>query len=237
MIIKSAPRIQLIRKQDGLLEKLEKKSAFRPIEIIKAKKEVLPVLTKEFIEEKKEVQLVKKEQPMEQIMIKETKLSLQPSQAIKESDRAILPAQEKEKKEILVIAPLQPVEQKTIPTMEKLLPFIADPAVSAINCPGPGKNIILTRLGMIQQINLALTKEEIENFLKDISSKTKIPLVAGLFKVIYQNLLITAIVSDYMDNKFLIEKRIPAVLQAPVVTAAPQQIVVRTSQPVRVQFK
>ena len=126
-------------------------------------------------------------------------------------------------------APQQPAPAKQlVPTMEKLLPFLADPSVNAINCPGPGRNLILTRAGVLQQIQFTLTKDEIRIFLEDISAKTRIPLLPGLFKVIYQNMLITAVVSEYLDTKFIIEKRTFA--PAPVAQNQPPK-------PIIVQFR
>ena len=63
------------------------------------------------------------------------------------------------------------------------------------------------RRGIAQQINLSFTSEDIKIFLKEISEKTKIPLLTGLFKVMFQNLIITAVISEFIGSKFIIEKK------------------------------
>ena len=58
-------------------------------------------------------------------------------------------------------------------------------------------------------------------FLKDLSDKTRIPLLPGLFKVVFQNLIVTAVISEFVGTKFIIEKRAMQTLP---------------SMPVKVQF-
>lgn len=97
-----------------------------------------------------------------------------------------------------------------VPIMDRLRPILNDPAVSMINCSGPDQNIQVTRAGMIQTFQLSFTMNEINDFMKDLSEKTKIPLLPGLFKIMFQNLIITAAVSEFVGTKFTIEKRIIA---------------------------
>ena len=127
-----------------------------------------------------------------------------------------------EKKMLVTQKILAPITQKAperapVPIMEKLNPILADPTVQAINCPGPDKNITITRRGMVQTIAMAFTAEDITLFLKDISEKTKIPLLPGLFKVVFQNMIITAVISEFVGSKFIIEKRFaPALPPLPI---------------------
>jgi len=91
----------------------------------------------------------------------------------------------------------------------KLNMLFRDPAVFSVESPGPGKQILVNRSGSIQTTNFSLNKEEIETVMKDISQKTKIPLMSGLFKAVYQNILITSVISDTVGTRFLIQKRSP----------------------------
>lgn len=136
------------------------------------------------------------EKPLEKIEVK--KLEEKP---IVLMQRAPIVAQ---KPAIIQKAP----EKTNLPIMDRLGPFLADPAVQSINCPGPDKNITIMRNGMIQTIAMSFTAEDISAFLKDLSEKTRIPLLPGLFKVVFQNLIITAVVSEFVGTKFMIEKRI-----------------------------
>lgn len=115
----------------------------------------------------------------------------------------------------------------TISVLGRLQIFIADPSVSTINCPGPGKQITITKFGIPQPTSIALDREEIKSFLKELSDRTRIPLLPGIFKVIYQNIIVTAVVSDYIETKFIIEKKFAPILPLPG----------QAFQPVRAQFR
>ena len=116
----------------------------------------------------------------------------------------------------------QKVPEKTSLILERLKSILADPAVQSISCPGPNKSITITRMGIVQTLGISFAAGEIEAFLKDLSEKTHIPLLPGLFKVIFQNIIITAVVSEFIGTKFVIEKR-------PMQTLPPM--------PIRAQFK
>jgi hypothetical protein len=227
MIIKSLPRAPQVTRRDGLFDKMDKVSATPPVLKIKAKvEETLPRLTKVFFGE--EI----KEKPQEIRLIK-----LEPAPAALGAYREIgvvktlpKPAQQLSPRTI-EIGGQKPAASPPAPAsvFDRLKQFITDPMVSLINCPGPGKNILITRFGVIQQIPIALGTDEIRSFLKDLSEKTKIPLLTGIFKVVYQNILVTAVVSEYVGTKFVIEKKPAAPLPLPIAGQQPQ--------PPRMQFR
>lgn len=99
-----------------------------------------------------------------------------------------------------------PAAQAQIPTLEKLRQMILDPTVQSIECPGPDKFITVARYGMIQTTNIKLSKEEINDMLKEISLRVRIPLITGVYKVRYQNLLITAVISEFVGTRFVMQK-------------------------------
>jgi len=111
-------------------------------------------------------------------------------------------------------APQVPSMQK-ITIMDRLNRIFADPAVQVLNCPGPNKNILITRQGRVQPSQILFSEEEIKNFMKELSEKTKIPLIPGLIKVIFQNLIITSVISEFVGTKFVAERRQQGPLQAP----------------------
>jgi hypothetical protein len=45
--------------------------------------------------------------------------------------------------------------------------------------------------------------------MSSISEQTKIPLIPGIFKAVLNNLIITAVLSDYVGTRFIIQKRSP----------------------------
>lgn len=186
MIIKSLPRAPQLNKRDGLLNKLEKVSAAPPVLKIQGKyEETAPHLTKEFLG------------PEEG---KEKKIEARPQQVKLAEPKVIFKA-------IQVIPVQKPGEEPRVYIMDALNPILADPSIQSINCPGPEKYLLITKGGMVQSSNMRFAAGDINNFMKDISQKTRIPLLPGLFKVAYGNYIITAVISEFIGTKFVIEKK------------------------------
>lgn len=91
----------------------------------------------------------------------------------------------------------------------KITSVLLDPAVFGVECQGPGKNLLVNRSGAIQAASLSLTKDEINMLMEEFSDKTRIPLVDGVFKAAFQDLILTAVVSDFVGTRFIIQKRLP----------------------------
>ena len=110
-----------------------------------------------------------------------------------------------------VKTPQKPLTQRlTLHGMRKLNHLIADRSVLSIECPGPNKHIMINKSGLIRTTNITLSKHEIAAVVKDFSEKTKIPLVRGIFKAVIGKLLITAVISEFVGTRFIIQKRTPA---------------------------
>lgn len=109
--------------------------------------------------------------------------------------------------ELQSFAPSMMQSQQT--PLEKLAPLLRDYSISSIECPGPEKNLIIHKSGLIQTAPITLTKEEIDEIMNYISQKTRIPLIKGVFKAIMQNLIISAVISEFVGTRFNIEKRRP----------------------------
>ena len=131
------------------------------------------------------------------------------------------------------IAPFKPIKSKPISQMFSLSPvspspteggrivlgssinlgkitqILADPSVFSVECPGPAKNLLVNRAGSIQTSSLTLTKEEIEKTMEEVSEKTRIPLAPGLFKAAFQNFIITAVLSEFVGTRFIVQKKNP----------------------------
>src|SRR3989344_7083343 len=91
----------------------------------------------------------------------------------------------------------------------KVNKLLKDPSVQSIECISPGKPILVNKSGLVQTSSVILTKEEITLILEEVSDKTKMPLIQGLFKAILGNLIITAVISDFVGTRFIIQKRNP----------------------------
>ena len=103
----------------------------------------------------------------------------------------------------------QAAREQGISSLEKLNYLIRDPTIQTIDCPGAGKPITVNRSGLIQATGTILTKDEIQEIMRELSEKTKIPLTPGIFRVAYQNLIITAIISEFVGTRFIIQKGSP----------------------------
>lgn len=93
-------------------------------------------------------------------------------------------------------------------TLEKVKNILLDPGVFSVECPGPSKPLVITAGGITRNTNIILTEEEISSFMQDIAKKTRIPLLVGLYKAIFGNLLIIAVISEFVGTRFLVQKRI-----------------------------
>ncbi len=101
---------------------------------------------------------------------------------------------------------LRPVPDTSQIELGKLNPLIKDPAVSLIECRGPGENIIV-KVGMgIKPTSIVLNKEEISQALKAFSDAARIPVQKGVFKVAVGRLIFSAISSEITGSKFIISK-------------------------------
>lgn len=104
----------------------------------------------------------------------------------------------------------EPRETTEKVNLGKINSILNDPSVFSLESPGPNKNIIINRAGQIQPSSLSLTKEEIDTMMKEISDITRIPLIyGGVFKAAFRDLIITAVISEYIGTRFLIQKRNP----------------------------
>lgn len=105
--------------------------------------------------------------------------------------------------------PPKPGEKPDTIKLGKLAQILIDPAVYSVECPGPDKNLLVNRSGTMQTSSITLNQEEIKNIMQNISDKTRIPLTSGVFKAAVQDLIVTAVLSDFVGTRFLVQKRSP----------------------------
>jgi len=166
------------------------------------------------IEEKKQEEIELAE-PSIHIMQESSKQAVVQPQQIQQISQRVQP-----KFQAVPVQRVQPVGvQKTMPVqqlvradgmgMSILLPLINDPSITAIECIEAGKPLMIARRGLRQPTNIVLTNDEIKSIMDEVSAKTKIPLLPGIFKVAYLNLIVTAIISEYIGTRFIIQKKVP----------------------------
>ena len=91
--------------------------------------------------------------------------------------------------------------------------LLKDPAVMSLECPGPGKPILVNRSGIIQNTSIILQHEQIKKIVNNFAEQARIPLAGKVFKAALGNLIITAILSEFVGTRFMIQKKVPQIQQ------------------------
>ncbi|MBR9706604.1 hypothetical protein GOV14_06215 [Candidatus Pacearchaeota archaeon] len=84
--------------------------------------------------------------------------------------------------------------------------LIKDPAVQTIECSGPGRNVLLKRHNKINTTQITLTQDEITEVINKFSKEARIPVIGGLFKAAVGELIISAVISEFVGSRFIINK-------------------------------
>ena len=93
--------------------------------------------------------------------------------------------------------------------LKKIDPLIHDNAVQMIECPGPGKNVLVKARNKINGTKVVLNEADIKNIITYFSMYAKIPIMGGILKAAVDNLIISAVVSEYVGSRFIITKKSP----------------------------
>lgn len=91
--------------------------------------------------------------------------------------------------------------------LPRILPILNDPTVFSIECTGQGKPLLINKYGSIQASQITFSAEEIKSVLQEISNRTRIPLITGTFKAAFDNFICTAVISDFIATRFIIQKK------------------------------
>jgi hypothetical protein len=132
---------------------------------------------------------------------------------VKQAPQAIIqsPIQAEQPKRIIFaprVAEVRELEQKEKTAEEKINALLASPEIKSIECPGAGKNLIISKKGRNEPIGLVLSGREIKDYLQKISQKTKVPFgESGLFRAEVGNLIVTAIISEFIGTRFVVTKK------------------------------
>jgi len=103
-------------------------------------------------------------------------------------------------------------------SLGKIDSLISDNRIVSIECSGPGKLISVRSMGKVIATQITLTDDEIKKVIGTFSLAAKIPIISGIFKAAIGNLVITAVISDFVGSRFIINKYTPYSIleQAPV---------------------
>ncbi len=92
--------------------------------------------------------------------------------------------------------------------LEKLNPLVKDRAVKVIE-GAPDANVIVMGDMGTKPTRINLTKEDIDKIIQKFSEKSKIPVTEGIYRVVVENLILSAIVSEAIGSRFVIKKILP----------------------------
>lgn len=101
---------------------------------------------------------------------------------------------------------LKPIPTSTQIELGKLNPLIKDPTVRVIECNGADENLLVGGIMGKRKTDIILTKQEIMQIINKFSETAKIPAQEGIFKVAVGTLILSAIISEIVDSKFIIRK-------------------------------
>lgn len=99
--------------------------------------------------------------------------------------------------------------QSNLSATEKLNILIKDPYVNEIECNGADNPLIVKKSGITQNTQINLTIEEIYEIVAEFSQKTRIPVISGRIKAALNDLIITAVFSETLGPRFIIQKKRP----------------------------
>lgn len=98
-------------------------------------------------------------------------------------------------------------------SLKKIESILNDPTVQSIECTGPEKPLLLNQGGITRSAPVRFTKEEIDAILQEASKKTRIPLTGGIFTAALGDIIMSAVISDFIGSRFIIEHKKSPVLQ------------------------
>jgi len=134
--------------------------------------------------------------PIQQAMIQQFQTSKQLPQ---------IPPQVKALKEIKPQVNQKP-EGFALGRIESLL---QNKEIQSIECPGPNKNLLVRKYNKINTTKITLDQVEITDILHAFAKQAKIPIVGGILKAAVGDLVISAVISEFVGSRFIINKITP----------------------------
>lgn len=101
---------------------------------------------------------------------------------------------------------LRPIPRNVQIDLGPLNSFIQDPMVRSIECNGTDQNLIVRGNMGSKKTNIILGKEDIDNLIQRFAVSAKIPISEGATRIVLGKLILSAIVSDIVGSKFIIQK-------------------------------
>jgi hypothetical protein len=97
-------------------------------------------------------------------------------------------------------------------SLKKINHLIQDKSIQMIECPGPKKNVLVRVHSRINTTKITLEDQEIKEIINYFSASAKIPVINGILKAAINDLIISAITSEFVGSRFIIKKKTPYTL-------------------------
>jgi len=115
--------------------------------------------------------------------------------------------QPKTKKTIEIRPEVQPRPKEL--NLGKLDRLLKDRSVQSIECPGPGKNILIKSNNKINTTKIILSQVEVTNIINNFAQQAKIPVMGGILKAAVGDIVISAVLSEFVGSRFILNKITP----------------------------
>jgi len=91
----------------------------------------------------------------------------------------------------------------------KIESLLRDKEIQLIECPGPNKNLLVKKHNKINTTRITLDQAEITDILHSFAKEAQIPVVGGILKAAVGDLVVSAVISEFVGSRFIINKLTP----------------------------
>ena len=113
--------------------------------------------------------------------------------------------QQKALKEIKPVAKPRPAGF----ALGKIESLLRNKEIQLIECPGPNKNLLIKKYNKINTTRITLNQAEITDILYSFAKEAQIPIVGGILKAAVGDLVVSAVISEFVGSRFIINKLTP----------------------------
>ena len=91
----------------------------------------------------------------------------------------------------------------------KIESLLRNKEIQLIECPGPNKNLLVKKYNKINTTRITLNQAEITDILYSFAKEAQIPVVGGILKAAVGDLVVSAVISEFVGSRFIINKLTP----------------------------
>ncbi len=171
----------------------------------------LPIKSKPQLIESKPQIIKKKRQLWHRIQIPRRRLQIKRPPLKKPLEKVSLVSPKAPLIQLKALTSIKPEPQKRPEgfALGKLELLLKDVSIQSIECPGSGRNVLVKKHNKINVTKIILSQTEIKEVINSFSEKARIPIVGGILKAAVGDLVMSAVISDFVGSRFIINKMTP----------------------------